>query len=123
MQGDRDCATTKDILGWIVNTNEGTLRPSPKRMANLETHLDIPPSQRQIYTKKLERLIGKLRSVHLAVPGAVGHFYNLQKSLTADHHAHRATAYVTTGFHSDLCFWRGLCADMPTHPTYLEKIV
>ena len=80
MQGDWDWATNKEILGWIVNTNEGTLRLSPKRKAELGTLLDIPPSQRRISTKKLERLIGKLRSMHLAVPGAVGHFYNLQQS-------------------------------------------
>ena len=82
-----------------------------------------PPSQRRISTKKLDHLIGKLCSMHLAVPGTVGHFYNLQQSLTAAHHAHRSTAYVTTGFHSDLRFWRQLCADMPIRPTYLAEIV
>ena len=56
----------------MVDTYEGTLRLSPKRKAELVTLLDIPPLQRRISTKKLERLIGKLRSMHLAVPGAVG---------------------------------------------------
>ena len=92
-------------------------------MAELGTLLEIRPSQRRISTKNLERLIGKLRSMHLAVPGAVGHFYNLQQSLTAAHHAHQATAYVTTGFHSDFRFWRQLCADIPIRPTYLAEIV
>ena len=76
----------------MVDTEDGTLRLSPKRKAKLGTLLDIPPSQCRISTKKLERLIGKLRSMHLAIPGAVGHFYNLQQSLTAAHHAHWATA-------------------------------
>ena len=123
LQGDGDWKTTKEILGWIVNTDEGTLIISPKRKEELGTLLDIPPLQRRMSTKKLERLIGKLRSMHLAVPGTVGHFYNLQQSLTAAHHAHQATAYVTKGFHSDLRFWRRLCADMPTRSTYLAKIV
>ena len=61
--------------------------------------------------------------MHLAIPGAVGHFYNLKQSLTAAHDAHRATAYVTRGFHFDLRFWRRLCAEMPTRPTYLAEIV
>ena len=74
LQGDGDWTTTKEILGWMVDTNEGTLRISPKRKAELGTLLDIPPSQLRISTKKLERLIGKLRSMHLAVPGVVGHF-------------------------------------------------
>ena len=61
--------------------------------------------------------------MHLAIPCVVGHFYNLQQSLTTDHHAHWATAYVTSGFHSDLRCWRRLCAEMPTRPTYLAEIV
>ena len=59
-------------------------------------------------TKKLERLIGKLRSVHLAVPGAVGHFYHIQCALTAAHHAARPTAYLSRGFHADISFWQQL---------------
>ena len=46
MQGDGDWSTTREILGWIVNTDEGTLRISPKQMVDLGTLLDIPPSQR-----------------------------------------------------------------------------
>ena len=107
----------------MVNTEDGTLQLSPKRKAELKTLIDIPPTQRRISTKKLERLISKLRSIHLAIPGAVGHFYNLQRSLTAAHHAHRTTAYVTSGFHSDLRFWRQLCTEMHTRPTYLAEIV
>ena len=53
----------------------------------------------------------------------MGHFYNLQQSLTVADHVHRATAYFTRGFHSDLRFWRRLCAEIPTHPTYLAEIV
>ena len=107
----------------MVNTKDGTLRLSPKRKAELKTLINIPPTQRWMSTKTLERLIGKLRSMHLAIPGAVGHFYNLQRSLTAAHHAHQVTAYVTSGFHSDLHFWRQICAEMHTHPTYLAEKV
>ena len=123
LQGDGDWKTTKEILGCMVDTDEGTLRLPPKRKAELGTLLEIPPLQRRISTKKIERLIGKVRSMNLAVPGAVGHFYNLPQSLTAAHPAHCATAYITKGFHSDLRFWRRLCADMPTRPTYLAKFV
>ena len=70
IQGDGDWKTTKEILGWMVNTEDGTLRLLPKRKAELGTLPGIPPLQRRISTKKLERLIGKLRSMHLAIPGA-----------------------------------------------------
>ena len=51
LQGDGDWKTTKEILGWMVNTEDGTLRLSPKRKAELETLIDIPPTQRRISTK------------------------------------------------------------------------
>ena len=123
LQGDGDWATIKEILGWILDTGTGTLRLSKKRMTELLELLDILPTQRRMSTKNLERLIGKLRSMHLAVPGAVGHVYHIQLSLTAAHHAGRSTAYINKGFHSDLRFWRQLCAEMPVRPTYWAKIV
>ena len=43
MQGDGDWETTKEIMGWVVDTDAGTLRLSPKRMAELGTLLDNPP--------------------------------------------------------------------------------
>ena len=44
LQGDGDWKTTKEILIWMGSTKDGTLRLSPKRKAELETLIDIPPS-------------------------------------------------------------------------------
>ena len=93
----------------------------PKQLAELKILLAIPPSQRRMSTKKLERLIGKLLSMHLVIPGAAGNFYHLQIALTAAHHASRATAYLYKSFHRDVKFWKSLCADMGSRPTYLTK--
>ena len=51
LQGDGDWMTTKEIMGWMVDTEEGTLRLPPKRKAELRTLIGIPPSQRRISTK------------------------------------------------------------------------
>ena len=45
--GDRDWAQVKEILGWIVDTRESTLRLPSKRIADLHGQLDIPPTQRK----------------------------------------------------------------------------
>ena len=74
-------------------------------------------------TKKLERLIGKLRSMHLTIPRNVGHFYHLQIALMAAHHARRATAYLSKDFHRDVQFWKSLCVDMISRPTFIAEIV
>ena len=40
----------------------------------------IPATQRRMGRKDLERLVEKLRSMHLAVPGAVAHFFHIQRA-------------------------------------------
>ena len=57
--------------------------------------------------------------MHLAVLGAVGHFYHLQMDLTANHHASRATAYLSKKNHREVKFWKSLCADIGSWRTYL----
>ena len=118
--GDGDWDVTKEILGWVVNSATGTISLSQKRRADLETLLAIPSTQHRMSRKKLERLIGKLRSMHLAIPGAIGHFYHIQMALTK---ANRRTAYLSKGFHQDIAHWRLLCSRMKHRPTYLAEIV
>ena len=38
--------------------------------------------QRHMGRKELDRLVWKLRSMHLAVPGAVAHLYHIQHALS-----------------------------------------
>ena len=92
LQGDGDCAQVKEIFFWIISTKDGTLHLPHKQLVELKITLAITSSQLRMSTKKLEWLIGKLRSMHLAIPGTVGNFYHLQMALTAAHHASQATA-------------------------------
>ena len=73
--------------------------------------------------QKLEWLIGKLCSIHLAIPSTVGHFYHLQMALTSTKRASRATAYLSKGFHKDVQFCQSLCVDMGSRPTFFAEIV
>ena len=82
LEGNGDWKTTKEILGWVVNTHKGSMFLPSKRKAKILSLLDIPPTHRRMLVKSLERLIVKLRSIHLAVPGAIGHFYAMQVALT-----------------------------------------
>ena len=93
----------------------------PKRLVEFRILLAITPSQCRMSTKKLERLIGKLQSMHLAIPGTVGHFYHLQMDLTATNHASHAKYYFAKDFHRDVQFWQSLCADMGSWPTLFAE--
>ena len=74
MQDNCDWDRVKEILGCIISTHYSTLRLPPKRLAELKILLVIPSSQRRMSTKKLDRLIEKFQSIHLAIPGDVGIF-------------------------------------------------
>ena len=75
LQGYGDWALEKEIFGWILNSEAGTFQLPPLRLTYSKTFLAIPSTQRQIAVPKLCSLIEKLHFMHLAVPGAIGHFY------------------------------------------------
>ena len=104
--GDRDWSVTKEILGWIINTSTGTLSLFPKHITNLNQLLD-PPTQRRMSHKKLERLIGTLRSIHLAIPRGISHFYHIQMPLTKANHW---MAYLSAVFYQDVAHCQLICA-------------
>ena len=106
---------TKEILGWVVDKKKGTLWLSTKLKAYLLSLLNAPHTRQLMAVKFLERLIGKLRSMHLAVPGAIGNFYAMQLALTCD--ANWSTAYLSARFHLCVYFWRDICKAMDPHPT------
>ena len=78
---DENWSVSEEILGWIINTASGTITLSPKRITDLTILLGIYPAHHRMFRKKLERLIGKLHSMYLAIPGAIGHFYHIQMAL------------------------------------------
>ena len=78
LAGEGDWSQVKDILSWIMNTQDSTLQLSSKHISDLRSQIAIPPTQHRIRRKKLEILIGKLRSMYLAIPGVIRHLYYLQ---------------------------------------------
>ena len=110
----------KKILGWIINTADGTLQLSKNRLDDLHHLLDIHPTLWRIPRKRLKRLIRKLRSVHLVIPSTIRYFYYIQQALTQ---ASQYRVYLSNNFNSDIFHWKQLCQSMETMPTYLEEIV
>ena len=71
----------KEILGWLIGTHRGTLVLFSKKRLELLSILEIPTTQHRILVKNMERFVSKLRSMKLAVPGAIGYFYAMQVAL------------------------------------------
>ena len=61
----------------MVYIHRVTLALSSKRRLEIISLLGIPNSQRRISVKNLERIIVNIRSMHLTVPGTIGHFYKI----------------------------------------------
>ena len=71
--------------------------------------------------KELERLVGKLRFMHLVVPGAVSHLYHIQCVMFQ---ARTDRALLSPDFHCEIADWKVMAdqtADRPTHLTEIAR--
>ena len=71
----------KEVLGWILYMETRTFTLLERKLEELLTLVDIPVTQRRMGRKDLELLVRKIRSMHLAVPGAVAHLFHIQRAL------------------------------------------
>ena len=69
LAGEVNWECVKEVFGWIIDTKSGTFALPECKLQELWDLLGIPISQQHIGRKDLKRLVGKLRSIHLAVPG------------------------------------------------------
>ena len=68
----------------------------------------------------MERLVGKLLSIHLALPGSVSHLFHIQHALTQ---GGMDRAWISPDFHHEIADWRELMLQAADRPRYLDKII
>ena len=114
-QGDACWDTNKRILGWDVDTEMSTLNLPPHRLDRLYALLNmIRPPKKRISVKVWHQLLGELRSMAPALPGARGLFSVLQDALSkADQHRVRITRRV----------WDVVADSLKQRPTRLQELV
>jgi hypothetical protein len=123
LKGDATWATRKTVLGWVLDTVDKTIQLPPHRIDRLHSILDgIPGMQRRTSTKKWQQVIGELRSMALAVPGARCLFCSLQGALR--HRTHDG-ARVRLGrhVHAFLDDFRWLAECLASRPTSMLEVV
>lgn len=120
-QGDAHWATDKRILGWDINTSAMTLSLPPHRLTRLHAILDwISPPRRRLPVKQWHQLLGELRSMAPALPGARGLFSLLQDALR---HADQRRIRITPHLHALAADFRRLVDDLARRPTRLQELV
>ena len=108
-------------MGWILNYEASTFQLPPFQLSDLKALLAIPSTQQCIVVPKLRLLVGKLRSVHMAVHGAIEHFYYIQEALTKAGTGTRS--YLSKVFHREISHLQRLCADSLAWPHFLAEVV
>ena len=61
-----------------------------------------------------------LRSMHLAVPGAVAHLFHIQRALNQ---GGVDQAWLSPDFHQELADWKVLALQAASQPTHLAEII
>ena len=98
----------------------GTVALPERKYLKLLRLFTILSTQRWMGRKELERLVGKLRSMNLEVPGAVAHLYHIQCALTQ---VGKDRAWILVDFHQEISGWSPLVAQTVARPTHLAEIV
>ena len=121
LEGDCSWGTIKLILGWIIDTNNLTIRLPPHRILRLaELLASVPRSQHRTSIKKWHAILGELRSMALALPGARNIFSTMQNALTLKK---RGRVALHKGVHDALDDFRWMQKHISTRPTRLAELV
>jgi hypothetical protein len=120
-KGDLHWGTSARILGWDIDTATGTLRLPPHRRDRLHALLASFHGIRRTSRKHWHQLLGELRSMAHAIPGAKYMFSLLQHVLVDQPHASRV--HLSSLVHATLQDWQMLADQMATHPTPITHLV
>ena len=77
-KGDACWSTRKVILGWLIDTLEGTIKLPPHRRDRLNVLLQTALTCKRITMKEWQRILGELQSMVLGIPGGRGLLSQLQ---------------------------------------------
>ena len=114
--GEVDWTCVKEFLGWILYKEAGTVTLPERNFEELLTLVDIPVTQHKISRKDLEHLVGKLRSMHLAVPGVVVGLFHIQCVLNQ---GEVDRSCLSLAFRCELVNWKVLALQETSRPTHL----
>eukprot|EP00804_Cyclotella_cryptica_P004092 CCRYP_019114-RB/>CCRYP_019114-RB protein AED:0.23 eAED:0.29 QI:0/0/0/1/0/0/2/0/239 len=80
----------------------------------------IPPTQKRTTVKKWHQVLGELRSMSIALPGARNMFARLQKALSLQT---KNRVSLKKGVHQALEDFRWLASDLTSRPTRISELV
>ena len=121
LKGDALWQTRKLLLGWIVDSAAMTLELPAHRAERLKEILaSVEPGQRRTTLRKWHRLVGELRSMQPAIPGAQGIFGPIQEAFR-----HKSEGRVRLGrdVHHALADFSALADSVASRPTRIFELI
>ena len=120
-KGDCSWDMIKLVLGWIVDTTNLTIHFPPHRITRLWEILNsIPKTQRRTSMKKLHTVLGELRSMAIALPGARNMSGRLQNTISP---SIKTRVVLSKGVHQAFDDFRWITEDIATSPTRLAELI
>ena len=122
-QGDASWSTQKEVLGWLIDTESMTLRLTRRRRDRLHQilHDELPRSRKRLPARDYHRILGELRSMSLALPGARGLFSVLQEALR--HSTPDGRVRLSERAHHVISIFRELHKNLDSRPTRIQELV
>lgn len=118
-----DCSwsTSKKILGWIIDTTARTITLPDHRVQRLAEILGcIPKAQKRIGVTKWHQVLGELRLMSLALPGARNLFGHMKLALAS----HKGNCIsLKKRVHQSLQDFRWLLRNISTCPTRIAELI
>lgn len=119
-RGDGTFATSKEVLGWVIDTLHYTITLAPRRTARLHALLaEFPRSRRRVSLKKWQQVLGELRSMAPALAGSRGLFGPLQKAFAPN----ATRLHLSSDAHDFLDDFRWLARRLVDRPMTLFELL
>ena len=119
-KGDACWSTRKFILGWLIDTLEGTIELPPHRRDRLTVLLQTALTGKWITMKEWRRILGELWCMVLGIPGVRGLLSQLQLVLqrAKNHHIH-----IHKEARHQLLDLQLLAHDLANRPTRIAEVL
>ena len=119
-KGDMCWSTQKVILGWLIDTLEGTIKLPPHRQDCLNVLLQVALTHKQITMKEWWKILGELQSMVLGIPSGWGLLSQLQLVLQR---ANNHCIHIHKEARHQLLELQLLARDLANQPTWIAKVL
>jgi hypothetical protein len=119
--GDGHWSTQKNILGWLVDTESASIHLLPHKAARLQQLIQTFLPLHRTSKRKWLALLGELRHMAMAIPGAKHLFSLLQNVLVEQPRSTRLR--LSPLLRAALEDWRLLAINLTAYPTPIRSLV